>query len=114
MNPCKTAKTMRFHVYDIVYDVKDLTRNCFEPKNHRDTGREFTITDPDDTRPFWELYYGTGRSATRTINYVSIANVLMKKLFGFNTTGYSTRWTSAEKEFVEGEVSGLWFIKRVI
>lgn len=126
--PCTTARSMRFHVYTIVaprtvrkegQPIRSLNMSNDEvydvhnPINHCDTGKEFTITAPDDTAPFWQEF--NNYNGDQGINTLSIPGVMLKKVYGFTTRlyGWEIRW-APEQAFIAGSAYDRWYVKRIV
>jgi hypothetical protein len=123
--PCATAKSMRFRLFECRYDgypsFSDVPAKEFHnPKYHFDTGKEFDIIVPDDTLPAsleYAKYYGVSKQDYGITRY-TIALVMMKKIYGFGGDRFTAGWQVNEwtngKEFMNGTLFGIWYIKRVI
>ena len=116
--PCETAKSMRFRVYNInqlpagVFNYLELRIFRSDPKNHFDTGKEFSITTPDDTAPFWKLYFSKDADDDGITDH-SVAGVMLMKLYGFQERlGYVVDWV--EGKFIAGNIAGIWYIRRLV
>lgn len=122
---CNNAKSMRFRVYECKYPVFYRTFDApsslhHNPLYHIDTGKEFTITAPDDTLEpsiAYNKYYGRDQ-VDLGISEDTIAMVMFKKIYGFAGSNFAmgyrvTQWGSGGK-FTDGTLHGIWYIKRVL
>lgn len=121
--PCKTTKSMRFKVYTISPLPQRMNGNpipsIHDPQYHHDTGKEFTITSPDDTLPYWKARDEEDRTARdRGITEYSIAAVMFEKVYGFNgrfVSGWYVDWEPNSYEtYMNGNINNHWYIKRIV
>jgi hypothetical protein len=72
-----------------------------------DTGKEFTISI-EEARAVAKEFGGYG-----LIDEYTIATIMLKKVYGFSQRvwGWTVNWS---QKFVEGNINGIWHIKRVL
>lgn len=97
---CKNATTMTFRLYECRYP--------FTPE--KPTYESFNLHDP-------QFHFDTGKvfSISAEITNESIARVMLKKIYGFDGS-FANQWRVSDwaKEFQEGTIYGVWYIKRVV